>query len=192
MPPITAVPPHYHESAHIVLTADNLLVRLNLLSLIPVIIGTVVLIGWWLVTVPFRPVADISIPWLLGVIGVIVIVLPLHELIHGLVIIAFGYRARFGMKLSKGVLYATAENALFPRDYYIAVALAPLVVITLLAMLLMAITPSTLSYYIGIAAVLNAGGAIGDLWTMAALRHYPRSALVRDEADGFRVYTPSS
>ena len=104
----------------------------------------------------------------------------------------FGHQVRYGTKLSKGVLYATAENALFRRNEYLAVALAPLVGITLLAMMLMLIVPQGLAYYIGIAAVLNAGGAIGDLWSVGVLLRYPADVLVRDEADGFRIYAPAS
>jgi hypothetical protein len=37
--------------------------------------------------------------------------------------------------------------------------------------------------------VLNAGSAIGDLWMTAEVLRYPRSAIVRDEADGIRIYT---
>jgi hypothetical protein len=58
-------------------------------------------------------------------------------------------------------------------------------------MLLMLIAPQSLAYYLGIAAVLNAGGAIGDLWSVGILLHYPAEVLVRDEADGFRIYASS-
>ena len=53
---------------------------------------------------------------------------------------------------------------------------------------LMIVVPQWLAYYLAIAAVLNAGGAIGDLWSVGVLLRYPAQVLVRDEADRFRIY----
>jgi hypothetical protein len=191
---IHELPPHYHEIKHVVLTEDKLLIRLNILALVPLLIMLVWMAIWWVIVSAGgrAPSVSIDIPWWLAIIAIILIVLPLHELLHGLTITAFGHQARYGMKLSKGVLYATSESALFRRNEYIAIALAPLVGITLAAMLLMLIVPQGLAYYVGIAAVLNAGGAIGDLWSTWLLLRYPSSVLVRDEADGFRIYAAGS
>jgi hypothetical protein len=169
------------------------LILLNVLALVPLAIMLVWMAIWWGIASAGRaPSAGIDIPWWLAIAAIILIVLPVHELLHGLTITYFGHPATYGMKLSKGVLYATSENALFRRnDEYIAVALAPLGVITLAAMALMLIVPQGLAYYIALAAVLNAGGAVGDLWSVALLLRYPTSVLVRDEADGFRVYADS-
>lgn len=189
--PIHDLPPDYVEVQHIELTDDKLLLRLNLLALIPLAIMLVFMgIWWWIASQINPPGQPLPIPWWLALILVMLIVLPLHELFHGLVITAIGHQARYGMKLSKGVLYATADQALFRRREYLIVALAPLVGITLLAMLLMLIVPQWVGYYIGIGAVVNAGGAIGDLWAVKLLWPYPADALVRDEADGFRIFAP--
>jgi hypothetical protein len=186
---IHELPSDYHEIRHVELTSDRLLLALNVLAPVPLTLMLVWMAVWWVIVSAGRAPSDpVNIPWWLAIIAIIVIVLPLHELLHGLTIHAVGHEARYGMKLSKGVLYATADKALFRRNEYIAVALAPLVGITLAAMLLMLFVPQGLAYYIGIAAVLNAGGAIGDLWSSAILLRYPSSALVRDEEDGFRIY----
>ncbi len=191
--PIHDLPPGYGEVQHVELTDDKLLLRLNLLALIPLAIMLVIMAVWWWIASQVNPPGQpVSIPWWLALIAILLIVLPLHEFIHGLVIMAVGHQARYGMKLSKGVLYATADQALFRRNEYLSVALAPLVGITVLAMLLMLVVPQWLGYYIGIGAVVNAGGAIGDLWAVKLLRHYPADVLIRDEADGFRVYAPGS
>jgi hypothetical protein len=86
------------------------------------------------------------------------------------------------------VLFATSDGALFRRDEFIQVALAPLVVITTVGGLLMLFLPFGLAYWVGLAVVLNAGGAIGDLWmTTIALRYDP-SILIRDEEDSMRIF----
>jgi hypothetical protein len=40
--------------------------------------------------------------------------------------------------------------------------------------------------------VLNAGGAIGDLWMTGLALRYSSTALVRDEADSIRIFTPDA
>ena len=189
--PIHELPPGYDEVRHVRLTEDRLLFWLNILSVIPIVAMVVVMAVWWaVVSIGREPQPDTPVPWWAALVVAIVVVLPLHELLHGVTIAYFGQRVRYGAKLSKGVLYATADQALFRRNEYLTVALTPLVGITLLVMVLMAFVPQWLAYYCGIAAVLNAGGAIGDLWSVGVLWRYPAAALVRDEADGFRIYLP--
>jgi hypothetical protein len=57
-------------------------------------------------------------------------------------------------------------------------------------MALMIVVPDALGYYVGLVIVLNAGGAIGDLWMVGIVLRYPPHALVRDEADSIRIYLP--
>jgi hypothetical protein len=173
------------------LTEPKLLLWLNILALVP-LLAMVILMGWWWALIGRSPGGNVDVPWWIAVIAILLVVLPLHEFLHGAAITAIGHRVRYGAKLSKGVLYATAENALFRRNEYLAVALAPLVGITLLAMALMLVVPQGFAYYLAIGAVLNAGGAIGDLWSVGVLLRYPASVLVRDESDGFRIYAAGS
>lgn len=187
--PLHDLPPGYVQARRVVLTDSRLLVRLNILSLLPLVLMIVWMAVWWALVSQARPSEpQPDIPWLLAIIVVFAVVLPLHEFLHGLAIIYFGHRVRYGAKLSKGVLYATAENALFRRNEYAIVALAPLVGITLLVMLLMLFVPAWLAFYAGLAAAINAGGAIGDMWATGVVLRCPPSALVRDEADSFTIY----
>lgn len=121
---------------------------------------------------------------------VIVLTFGLHELLHGLAIRWMGHRPRYGMRLDMGVLYATADDACFPRNQFIVIALAPLMVITLVGMGLMLVLSDAVAYYIGLMIVLNASGAVGDLWMTWEVLRYPAHALIRDEADRIRVYMP--
>jgi hypothetical protein len=194
MSAIHELPTDYRENLRYVLTEGRRLLWLNVAALLPMLVAIVAMAGWWEVAAPLRAASadtSLSIPWWLGIAAMYLIVLPLHELFHGLAITLVGHRARYGMKLDKGVLYATADQALFRRDEYIFVALTPLVAITLLGMGLMLLAPEELVYYTAIGVVLNAGGAVGDLWASVVVLRYSRSALVRDEEDGFRVYTAS-
>ena len=42
---------------------------------------------------------------------------------------------------------------------------------------------------LGICGVINASGAIGDMWITAIVLRYPITAYVMDERDGVRVFS---
>lgn len=189
--PIRQLPDDYSEVKYLVLTDQRNLIRLNLLALVPLILAAIGVVVWGRLVEPMRaglPATGVTVPWWLGVIGVLVVVFPLHELLHGVAIQGFGHAARYGAKLSQGVLYATADGAYFRRAEYLVVALTPLVVITLLGTALMALGPDWITGYAALAVIINASGAIGDLWMALELLRYPARALVRDESVGFRIF----
>jgi hypothetical protein len=193
MTPVRELPPDYREACHLLLTAPRNLVLLNALSLIPALVAAAGMAGWWAVVLRVKGTAQGAgqdIPWWAGLIGVVLTVIVAHELLHGLAIGRVGHRVRYGFKPAKLVFYATTDQGLFRRNEFVAVALAPLVGLTLVGMALMVIAPNAIAYYVSLAVILNAGGALGDLWMLAVTLRYPPSALVRDEADGIRIYTP--
>jgi hypothetical protein len=191
--PISILPDNYVEAKHLVATEQRTLLWLNLASLVPLVLA-LLFMGWWGAVVrqlrgPYNTAFSESLSWLIAVVIVVIVTFGGHELAHGLAIRWAGHKPRFGMKLHKGVLYATADGALFPRNQFIVIALAPLVLITLIGMILMVFVPDSIGYYVGLIVVLNAAGAIGDMWMTAVVLRYPPDALVRDEADSIRIFT---
>jgi len=127
-----------------------------------------------------------AILWLvINIIGSIVI-LPLHELIHGLTFLLWGGRPFFGAKLPFA-LYCGARQQLFRRNQYLAAGLAPLVVITIAALILTLFSPVLASYTL-FANLSNFSGAVGDLWTGARLARLPARALIEDTDSGYRAW----
>lgn len=190
--PIRALPPGYHEALRLTATEGRMLLWLNLASLLPLATALVIM-GWWWALVrqmrgPYPNAFWDSLSWVVAVIGVILIMIVGHEWIHGLAIQAVGHRPRYGVKLSQGVVFATTDSGLFRRGEFIFVALAPLVVITLVGMALMAVVPDALGYYVGLVVVLNAGGAVADIWMAWVVGRCPSDTIVRDEADSVRIY----
>lgn len=113
-------------------------------------------------------------------------ILPLHEGVHGLVILLLGGRPTFGLKLPLAA-YCTAPGQLFTRAGYTAVALAPLIVLTLAGALVTWLAPNVGAYLLfGLAG--NVAGAVGDLAAVARLRTLPESALIEDTQTGFVAY----
>ena len=115
-----------------------------------------------------------------------VLILPIHEIIHGLAFLFWGGKPHFGAKLPFA-LYCGARNQLFHRNQYIAVGLAPFVVITLAAILFILLAPALASYTL-LAAICNFSGAAGDVWAVARLLRYPHDVLVEDTETGFIIW----
>ncbi len=185
------LPPNYREVHYMSVNEHGVLLWLNVLSLVPLVISGLLVFGALLVyheeigaPLVIEALPD-DIPSLAG-IALMLIVLPLHEWIHGLVIRRCGHKPRYGVKLF--VLFATSDGALFRRDEFIRVAMAPLAVISAAGALIMLFLPLGIARWIALAVIVNAAGAIGDLWmTVVALR-YDRSSLIRDEEDSMRIF----
>jgi hypothetical protein len=189
--PVRALPPDYREVRYMSINERGVLLWLNIMSLVPLVIGGLLVFGLLLVyhealNAPLAIAAlPGSMPSQLGLL-LVVLILPLHELVHGVVIARYGHKPRYGVKLF--VLFATSDGALFRRNEFVRIALAPLVVISAVGSAIMLFLPFGLGYWIALAITLNAAGAIGDLWMTAVALRYDPSALVRDEADSMRIF----
>lgn len=115
-----------------------------------------------------------------------VVMIPLHEAAHALVILALGGRPRFGLKLPLAA-YCTAPNQLFLRDGYLTVALAPLVALSLAALVVAALAPNVAAGLL-LAVAGNVSGAVGDLEVARAIRQQPGDTLIADTETGYIAY----
>jgi hypothetical protein len=189
--PLSALPADYREVHYFTVNKPGVLLWLNLLSLIPMVICGLMVFGTLLVyheeiggflVLPFLPE---KIPTWAG-LGLLFFVLPLHEWLHGLAIQHYGHRPRYGFKLI--VLYATSDGAYFRRNEFIRIALAPLVIITLVGMPLLVFFPMEIGRWLAWTITLNAAGSIGDLWMTSVALRYDPTALILDEEDSMRVF----
>lgn len=190
--PIMTLPPSYREVRHLSVSKRSVLIWLNILSLLPLVISGLVIFGLLIIyhaelnaPLVIHALPD-TIPSGLG-IALVVLVLPLHEWIHGITIARCGHRPRYGAKWF--VLFATSDNALFRRNEFLKIALAPLVLITLGGFALMAFVPLGLAEWIALGTTINAAGAVGDIWMAAVVLRYDATALIRDEEDSMRIFT---
>jgi hypothetical protein len=126
-------------------------------------------------------------------LAAILITIVLHEWLHGMTMKLFGAKPQYGFKWKQLLFYATCPGHAFQRNQYIAVALAPLVVLTIVFILGMWLLSGTgWVALLGICGVLNASGAIGDIWMSGIALRYPPTAYIVDEQDGMRVFLPDS
>jgi hypothetical protein len=128
--------------------------------------------------------------WLLINIIAYIIVLPLHEAIHGLAFAFWGGKPYFGTKLPLA-LYCGAKNQLFHRDQYLVVGLAPLVVITLAGIVFTLLAPGAASYIL-FATIGNVSGAAGDLMVALRLLRQSPHVLIEDTETGYRSWEITS
>ncbi|MBN8619783.1 MAG: DUF3267 domain-containing protein [Anaerolineae bacterium] len=191
-PVVYQLPSDYQQVYHLQLLEKGKYLLINLLALIPLVISLIVMGLWWGLVLRVRGSVPGGLgadwPWWFWLIAIFVLIVVIHEGLHGLAIRWAGHKPRFGMILSKGAFYATADGAYFWRNDFVVIALAPIVVMTLAGMLLVWLLPDTAGYYVALGVVLNAANAIGDLWMTVVVLHFPASVLVQDEADSIRIF----
>ncbi len=193
-------PPEGYNLAHsFFMTQRKALLWMNLVGFGLFVLAAVALVGimlpyWALIAPPSLeqfddPLSLIIHPliWLALLIAVMVV----HEGLHGFTIALLGFKPRYGMKLRKLVLFTTTD-AYFTRGQYLAVTLAPLVVITAVGVLIMLVVPLLTAIGVGLAVAVNFSGAVGDMWMAAVMASFPPEARFRDEADGMSIYLPEA
>jgi len=127
--------------------------------------------------------------WLGSNILSYMVMLLVHELLHGLTITLLGGRPHYGAHLPFA-LYCGAKDQIFSRNAYITIAGAPLCVISLAALTLTLLVP-TLSSFVLFASAGNVSGAAGDLLAIGHLRRLPSRVLVEDRETGYRAWEVS-
>lgn len=176
-----------------------------------IVLGSVLLIavGWLLVqfTHFLRPTAlegirfrdiltvapdgqpSIVLPIIDAVVAFVLVML-IHELVHGVFFWWFaGQRPTFGVK-GLYVYAAAPPEVYFPRNQYIIVGIAPLVLLTLVGLLLMVIVPVVAVSILSLFIAFNAAGAAGDLVMAVRLLSYSPDTLMQDSDTGVIVYGP--
>ncbi len=135
-------------------------------------------------------------PWssilpFLAFLAILIGTFVVHELLHGVAFRAFGGSPRYGVeaKYFLPYAYATSPGDRFSRNAFVVIGLAPLVIIDLVSVLLLAIFPQ--ASWLGLVIAINTSGASGDIWMATLLLRSPKSIQVEDRRAGMAIYTPS-
>lgn len=126
---------------------------------------------------------------ILLVLGALVVPILLHEAIHGACFWLYTRdRPRFAFK---GYAASTcAPDWHLPRDQYLVVGLAPVVLLTALGLCLLAAAPEAYLGVIVLAIALHGAGSIGDLVSALWLLRQPAKTYFRDSGDVLSAYPP--
>lgn len=129
----------------------------------------------------------ITIGNVLGALGLTVVVLIIHEIIHGLFFWIFSH-GRPVFALRPLYAYAGAPTWFFPKRQYAITALGPLIIIGAVGLLLLLLAPISWIPMIAFLVALNTGGAMGDLLAFIRLLKCSPTSFTNDTGDVVTFY----
>lgn len=130
-----------------------------------------------------------ELPLLVVPIVALVLLGLLHEGVHGLTMRAFGVRPRYSAGTFRKLmpyLACTAPRHGFTKAQYLAIALAPALVLSALGVAWILIGPG--AEWLVLPFALHLAGCIGDLWMAALTLLAPTGARIEDTGTGLRVH----
>jgi hypothetical protein len=119
-----------------------------------------------------------------------VLLIPVHEALHGAGYLAFGGRPKFGAGIRGGMPYffATCPGKRFTWGQMLIIGALPLIAIDAVAIALAGysslVVPAMLAF------LLNTTGAVGDLWIIALMLQTPRTAMFEDTDEPAMIAWP--
>jgi hypothetical protein len=170
---------------------------LVVMNVIGIVLIPIVFIGFALVAIQISPSQQLDFGFsgwdsaltCVGMLVAFLLMVLLHEGLHGLTMSFFGAKPQYGVEIRYGVAYATAPGHFFSRNQFIMVAIIPLLVITTLGLSLFywelpGMVVSGLLFML----TLNLIGAVGDIWMIFVCLRYPKNAKVLDERYGIKIF----
>ena len=122
-------------------------------------------------------------------LAVMLVMLVLHEGLHGLFFWLFTReKPKFAFK--GFYAYAAMPDWYMPKKEYLITALAPLVGITIMSVIGLALLPGWADAALVWLLILNTSGAVGDLWIASALLRAPAGVLGRDAGECSELFVP--
>lgn len=191
------LPLNYHPSGKFDLKSKKQIIILNLVGLV-LLIFSIWFFGWlanflrgssatsFSFQISSMSTALIAIGKLLLTI---VFVLVLHEGIHALFFWVYS-RQKPVVGFKGAYAYAAMPGWYFPRNQFMVIGVAPLIVISLIGVLFLAILPLSSINLVLVALVINTSGAVGDLFVVIWLLTKPRETFANDKIDSIEFYVP--
>jgi hypothetical protein len=195
---VSHLPAGYQEAGIIDIKKDRrLLIFFNIAALVLLVIAGMLFFraAAWLrpqnaslssLELKISSIPDVAIilAWILGLTVLYVVI---HELIHGLFFWLFtGGKPVFAFRWNYA--YAAAPDWFIHRNPFLVTTLAPLVLISAVGLLVMAVGLESWLLATWFVITMNAAGAVGDLLVAVWLLFKPASALVQDRGDALTLF----
>ena len=117
----------------------------------------------------------------------LVLYMVLHELTHAAAMKLCGTKkVRFGFT---GMYAFAGSDDYYPKLPYIAIALAPIVLLGIIIAVVNALVPESWFWVVYIVQITNISGAGGDLYVTLRFAALPGDILVRDYGVGMHIYS---
>jgi hypothetical protein len=184
------LPEGYAQSGEIILkTNKRLAITLNIVAFFVAVLSFFLLSSFVALVRPRIMILSGSITT--GVVIVltvlVVILLTIHELIHGFFFWVFTHsRPVFAIRLLYA--YAGAPAWYIPIRHYAFVTVGPLVILDAVGLLLMLLVPESWVLIIAFVTAFTTGGAMGDLLVFTRLVKLSPRCLVNDTGDVVTFY----
>lgn len=164
----------------------KMILWLNVASIPLLLIFSLLFFYVMIISVDDSTIFITDIPWVWVAIWFVVIIM-VHEVIHGLFFKLFNPKGKVKFGFKKGMAYATSPNSFYTKVQFVVILLSPFVSITLalyIGLLLGAITPVAFVFL----ASVHAGCCVGDFFMSYLLTREPKNVLVEDTEVGFNLY----
>ncbi|MCU0499940.1 MAG: DUF3267 domain-containing protein [Anaerolineae bacterium] len=169
------------------------LLILNIVGLALLIACVIVLTAWLNQNGIAFSIIALDISEIVILLAALVIVVVIHELLHGLAYRLMGYQVTYGFSLKLGAAYAAAFNQFQKRWHNIVAALTPLIVITAICLPLLTHVPRVGVVFLFGALIMNTAGAVGDMYVTYRLWRLPKGSLLMDiSLEQFLIYEPDT
>ncbi|MCZ6915706.1 MAG: DUF3267 domain-containing protein [Gemmatimonadetes bacterium] len=142
-------------------------------------VGILVGIGNSLLDLEF----PINVELAVSLIGAMALVVVLHEGVHGGVGKLLGHRPIFGVQ--PPLVFTTFREAI-PRGHFIAIAIAPLLVLDAIFVAVYAM--GVFRLFMDLCFAVNTIGTMGDVWIVLKLSRHARGTVVQDTKQGIEVW----
>jgi MFS family permease len=196
--PTKILPEQYHLYKRLTILDRKSLILLNVWGIGIFLVASIIfpLLAGWLraegepAGVSLEMTGWLGIVSFLGLLlGVMLVMIILHEGLHGLFFWLFTHeKPKFAFK--GFYAYAAMPDWYMPKKEYLITALAPLVGITVLGIIGLALLPGWADAALVWLLILNTSGAVGDLWIASALLRAPAGVLGRDTGDCSELFVP--
>ncbi|MDG5759670.1 DUF3267 domain-containing protein [Natronococcus sp. A-GB1] len=115
-----------------------------------------------------------------------------HELLHGVVFQRYGYDVNYGVYWQFGAVYAAVFHQFHTREHNLWVGIAPLTIITVVCLPLLAVPNSLVATSALFALALNTGGSMGDIYAFWRFYRMPQGTVFYDvNIDTMYVFEPN-
>lgn len=113
-------------------------------------------------------------------LAALVVVVVVHELIHGAVMRYYGKDVTYGVHPAIGAFYTAAFGQFQAVEELVPIAAAPLFIITIVGTPLLFVPVPIVALAAYFVLAINAAGAVGDLYVIWRLRQLPEGTLMYD------------
>lgn len=120
-------------------------------------------------------------------VGLFILLIIIHELIHGLFFKLFDLKGKVKFGFKNGMAYATSPNSYYSKGKFSWICLAPFVLITLILYVVTYRQFLPVPIFVIIAS-MHAASCVGDFYWCYLLIRAPRNTYVEDTEEGMNLY----